>query len=56
MDPVLMYIAAMHYALAITAGIWAYHVRKRDHSVPSLTVTIAPIGASVHQPHQAQRS
>jgi len=29
MDPVLMYIAAVHYALAIVAGIWAYHVRKR---------------------------
>ena len=29
MDPVLMYIAAVHYALAIVAGIWAYHVGKR---------------------------
>jgi hypothetical protein len=29
MDPVLMYIAAAHYALAIVAGIWAFHVRKR---------------------------
>jgi hypothetical protein len=29
MDPVLMYIAAAHYALAIVAGFWAYHVRKR---------------------------
>jgi hypothetical protein len=28
MDPVLMYIAAAHYALAIAAGIWAYRVRK----------------------------
>jgi hypothetical protein len=25
MDPVLMYIAAVHYALAIVAGIWAFH-------------------------------
>jgi hypothetical protein len=31
MDTVLVYIAAAHYALAIGAGLWAYHVRKRTN-------------------------
>jgi hypothetical protein len=29
LDPVLMGIAAAHYALAIVVGIWAYHVSER---------------------------
>jgi hypothetical protein len=30
LDPVVMYMAAAHYALAIVVAFWMYHVRKAD--------------------------
>jgi hypothetical protein len=34
LDPMLTGIAAAFYAMAISAGIWAYHLRKPEQPTP----------------------